>query len=178
MLPLLGALQIFLLRICDVSIGTVRVLFAMRGMRWIASALALAESAIFVTAISRVFKGATDPWKMAGYACGFGAGTFLGITIERWIGSGTILARIVTKPLCAQGVAAALRAHAFGVTVTQGEGREGDVSLLFVVAPRRRTDELLRLTREHDPDAFVTVDTVNHAEGGYVASAKAVSVRK
>ena len=174
----LGALQIFLLRVCDVSIGTIRVIFAMRGMRWLASGLALCESAIFVTAISRVFKGPTDPWKMLGYALGFAAGTFAGITIEKWIGSGTILARIITKPP-PQPLAQALRDAAFGVTVTPGEGREGEVAVLFVVAPRRRTNELLHAIRVHESEAFVTLDSVNHAEGGYVTSAaSAVSVRK
>ncbi len=178
MTPLLGALQIFLLRVCDVSIGTIRVIFAMRGMRWLASGLALCESAIFVTAISRVFKGASDPWKMAGYAAGFAAGTFAGITIEKWIGSGTILARIVTKPP-AQALAEVLREAGFGVTVTQGEGRQGEVALLYIVAPRRRTNELLHLVKGHDAEAFVTIDSVNQAEGGYVTkAASAVSVRK
>jgi uncharacterized protein YebE (UPF0316 family) len=115
---------------------------------------------------------------MVGYAAGFAAGTFAGITIEQWIGSGTILARIITRPPY-QNLAQALRDAAFGVTVTQGEGREGEVVLLFVVAPRRRTNELLKIMHTHDPEAFVTIDSVNHAEGGYVTSAaSAVSVRK
>ena len=35
--------------------------------------------------------------------------------------------------------------------------------MLFVVAPRRRTKELLHLADQHDPQSFVTVDAINHA---------------
>ena len=177
MLVVLGALQIFLLRVCDVSIGTVRSLFAIRGRRFVAASLGFLESGIFVTAIARIFKDLADPWKMLGYAAGFAAGTFLGITIEQWIGSGTIMVRILTR-LAPEALSEMLRERGFGVTVLSGEGREGEVRMFFVVAPRRRTKELLALASSHDPQAFVTVDSVNHAAGGYVASASAVSVRK
>jgi len=114
---LLGALKIFLLRVGDVSIGTVRVLFSMRGKRWVAAGLGLFESGIFVTAIASVFKDLnSNPWKMLGYAAGFAAGTFLGISIEQWIGSGTIMARILTR-LAPEALTDVLRAQEFGVTV-------------------------------------------------------------
>ena len=49
----------------------------------------------------------------------------------------------------------------FGVTVVKGHGIELDVLVLFVVAPRRRGDEVLRIIRDTDPSAFVTTDAVN-----------------
>src|SRR5205085_10191130 len=94
---LLGALEICLLRVSGVSSGTVRVLFSMRGSRWTAAGLGLFESGIFVTAIASVFRHLDNRWNMAGYAVGFAAGTFLGITIEQWLGPGTIMARILTR---------------------------------------------------------------------------------
>ncbi len=70
------------------------------------------------------------------------------------------------------------------MTEVQGEGRFGEQSLLFIVAPRRRGNELLELVRETDLNAFVTVDAVNTAMGGYLptaprlATASATAVRK
>src|SRR4051812_36208678 len=153
---LLGALKIFLLRVCDVSIGTVRVLFSMRGKRGIAASLGFVESSIFVTAIAGVFKDLSNPWKMFGYAAGFAAGTFLGISIEQWIGSGTLMARILTR-LAPEALIKALRDRDFGVTVMNGEGKTGEVRVILVVAPRRRTRELLAAVTQHDPQAFVTI---------------------
>ena len=95
---LAGALLVFVLRIGDVSIGTLRMLYSVRGRRLPAASLGLVESGLFVFAISRVFRDLShNPWNMAGYACGFAAGTALGITLERWIGSGWILARVISR---------------------------------------------------------------------------------
>jgi uncharacterized protein YebE (UPF0316 family) len=172
----LSALLIFALRVSDVSIGTLRTLFTVRGRKYVSASLALAESSIFIFALSRVMKDVISPVKMIAYALGFATGNFVGITIERWIGSGTILVRIVAKnPVLLVG----LRDRGFGVTLMQGEGREGEVAMLFVVAPRRRERELLTLVEGLDPDAFVTLDAVHHALGGYLTAARgAVSVRK
>jgi len=172
----LSALLIFALRVCDVSIGTLRTLFTVRGRKYVSASLALAESGIFIFALSRVMSGVNNPAKMIAYALGFATGNFCGITIERWIGSGTILARIVAKNAV---LLVGLRERGFGVTVMQGEGREGEVALLFVVAPRRREKELLTLTEQLDPNAFVTLDAVHHALGGYLTNVRgAMSVRK
>ena len=172
----LAAALIFALRVTDVSIGTVRVLYAVRGRRLIAASLGLLESAIFILAISRIMQDQDNPAKMLAYALGFAAGVYTGITIERWIASGTILARIVARAHCPE-LLAALRERGFGVTEIAGSGRAGDVSLFFVVAPRRREREILTLIEELAPDAFITVDPVSRSLGGY-QGAPAVSVRK
>ena len=178
MAVLLPALLIFALRVTDVSIGTVRHLYAARGRRFLAASLGFVESAIFILAISRIMKDVDKPLNMLAYAVGFATGNFLGITIERWIASGTILVRVIARDHTPE-ILAALREHGFGATQVQGSGREGEVRLFFIVAPRRRERELLGLVAKVDPDAFVTLDAVNHAAGGYVAGARsAASVRK
>jgi uncharacterized protein YebE (UPF0316 family) len=164
---LLGALLIFFLRLCDVSLGTLRSLYVVRGDRRVAVPLAFAESLIWIIAISKIMKEVTDGhyYNMLAYAAGFAAGCFVGISIEQWIASGWILVRIITKD---DALTAAIRARDFGVTEVEGEGRQGEQSLLFIVAPRRRGNELLELAREMDKDAFVTVDAVNTPMGGYL----------
>lgn len=173
------ALLIFLLRITDVSIGTCRMLYAMRGRRVLAACLGLIESGVFIFAISSALTGAAqDPWKMIGYAGGFATGTFLGMSLESWIASGTILVRIISKDHSEQ-IGDALREKGFGLTSVQGSGRSLDVLVLLLVTARRRGKELLRLISSVDPDAFVTVESVNHARGGYIPHvAGPTSVRK
>jgi uncharacterized protein YebE (UPF0316 family) len=172
----LSALLVFGLRVADVSIGTLRTLFTVRGRKYVSATLAFFEASIFIFALSQLMQNTNHPLKMVAYAAGFAAGNFSGITIERWIGSGTILVRIIARnPI----LLVALREQAFGVTLSHGEGREGAVAMLFVVAPRRRERELLTLIEKVDPDAFVTIDSVNHALGGYLtATPVPTTVRK
>jgi len=165
---LLPALLIFSLRILDVSIGTVRMLYAMRGRKYLATSLGLLESGVFIFAISSALKDAGDnPLKMVGYAAGFATGTFIGMSLEGWIASGSILARIISRDH-SDLLATTLRENGFGLTVIAGEGHASEVHLLFVVAQRRRGKQLAELVAEIDPDAFMTVDTVNLARGGYL----------
>jgi len=165
---LAGALLVFVLRVTDVSIGTLRMLYSVRGRRLAAAGLGLVESGVFILAISRVFRDLnTHPWNMVGYAAGFAAGTALGITLEKWIGSGWVLARIISRER-SQVLLAALRDAGFGVTAVAGRGKDLDVLVLFVVTRRRRGEEMLRLVRECDPNAFITTEAVNIAAGGYL----------
>lgn len=165
---LYGALLIFGLRIIDVSVGTVRSLFTVRGHRVVAGLLGVIESGVFIFAISRVLSEAgKDPIKMVGYALGFATGTVLGITIEKWIGSGTILVRCIS-PRHAVRLRANLLNEGFGVTAIKGEGRDGEVMVLFIVAPRRKGNAVLSAIKEIDPDAFITIEPVSHAIGGHM----------
>ena len=164
--PPLIALMIFCLRIVDVSIGTVRVIYSIRGNRFVAAGLGIVESTVWVLAISKAIKYVDRPISIAGWAIGFGVGTLLGITIERWIASGFVLVRTITGN--AEPLRTALVGEGFGATVLEGKGRDGAVEIVFVVAPRRRAKEIMQLVQRMDADAFITVESINHAIGGYV----------
>ena len=164
--PPLIALMIFCLRIVDVSIGTVRVIYSIRGNRFVAAGLGIIESTVWVLAISKAIKYVDRPISIAGWAIGFGAGTLLGITIERWIASGFVLVRTISAN--AEQLRTALVADGFGTTVLEGKGRDGAVKICFVVTPRRRANEILQLVQNVDPDAFITIEAINTAVGGYV----------
>jgi uncharacterized protein YebE (UPF0316 family) len=164
---ILTALLIFALRIVDVSIGTVRVIYTIRGQKLISTGLGACESFIWIFAISRAFKYVDNPLSMVGWALGFATGTFVGIALDQWIGSGSILMRVISRNHALR-LRELLNAEGFGVTAIQGQGRDGNVLVIFVVAPRKRTGDLLTLVQGIDPDAFITVEPVAKAIGGYV----------
>lgn len=174
-----GALIIFCLRVLDVSIGTLRVLFVMRGKKWVAAGLGLCESGIFITAMAQVVKD-MSPMKMVGYAMGYAAGILVGITIEQWIAAGQVTVRVVSRTKSVE-LRDRLRAEGYGLTSVRGEGREQEVHILFIVSQRKSTDTILRLVDEVDPQAFVTVDAISQAIGGYMrpgALQSAMAVKK
>jgi uncharacterized protein YebE (UPF0316 family) len=174
------ALAIFLLRITDVSIGTIRTIYSVRGHRVIATALGFVESLIWIYAISQLVATVRDnPWNMISWAIGFAVGTYTGITIEKWIASGSILVRVIS-PKHAIRMRAKLLDEGYGVTALPGIGRDGEVMVMFAVAARRRSDEILRHIQEIDPDAFITVEPISQAIGGYtpLLSSAPTSMRK
>ena len=164
---ILTALLIFALRIVDVSIGTIRVIYTIRGQKLISTGLGACESFIWILAISRAFKYVDNPLSMIGWALGFATGTFVGIALDQWIGSGSILMRVISRNPALR-LRELLHGEGFGVTAIQGQGRDGNVLVIFVVAPRKRTTDLLRLVQNLDAEAFITVEPVAKAIGGYV----------
>lgn len=156
------ALGIFAMRLVDVSIGTMRIVMLVRRRRVVASVLGFFESLTWTLAAGLVLTNLDSPAKVLAYAGGFGAGTLLGGTIERWLALGHCMVRVVTMA-DEPGAAAQLRAAGFGVTVVNAEGLSGDVRISFTVAPRRRCPEILEIVAAANPDAFVTIEDTSEA---------------
>ena len=65
---IIAALSIFLLRLLDQTLGTLRLLYVNKGRPGLGALLGFAESAIWVVAISRVIQDLNDPLLIFGYA--------------------------------------------------------------------------------------------------------------
>jgi uncharacterized protein YebE (UPF0316 family) len=86
----LSALLIFFLRVLDMTLDTLRVLFVMRGKKRIAWILGFFQSAIFVLAIGKVLTQLNNPLNIIGYAAGFATGNVVGMLIEERIAIGHV----------------------------------------------------------------------------------------
>jgi len=164
---LTSALLVFALRLLDVPLSTVRMLYMVRGQRGASAALAFFESLIWLFAITRVFSHLSSPAQYLGWAAGFAVGTALGMAVEGWLAPGHVLLRVITRDP-ADELVERLRAAGYGVTRVDGQGREGPVALLYVVAPRRALRDLLALIERERPEAFITVEHTHRARGGHL----------
>lgn len=154
---LLSALTIFGLRILDVSIGTLRIGMLVRGRRRLAGLFSFFESLIWLTAAAQVLTSIDSPIKFVAYAGGYATGTIVGATLERWLAVGNAIIRFIATPK-APNVAAALREAGYYVTVVNGSGRDGDVTIGFSVVPRKQVGEVVRLIQKINPQAHITLE--------------------
>jgi uncharacterized protein YebE (UPF0316 family) len=163
-----GFLLVFGLRVCDVSLGTLRMLFTVQGRKFTAGTIGAVEVSIFLFAISKVVgTGGAMPWpKFLGYCLGFGCGTILGVTIEEWLAPGNLRATIISRDASME-VGDVLRSAGFGVTETLGRGKEGMVAILIVVTRRRDFPFLMELVQDKDPEAFVTTNDAHFVYRGF-----------
>jgi uncharacterized protein YebE (UPF0316 family) len=155
-----SALIIFSLRLADQSLGTMRALLVSKNKPIYAALIGLVESAIWIVAISQVIKDIDDPVLIGAYATGFAAGTILGTYIERIVGVGNIVVRVFTSSN-SPSVAETLRDNGHGVTVIDGEGKEGPVKIYLCVIPRRKLKSVLAMIEEINPNAYITTDMAN-----------------
>ncbi len=157
--PLFWPLFIFSARVVDVSLGTLRTICVIRGMRLVASVLGFFEVSIWVTAISGVLGNLTHWYNVMAYAGGFATGNAVGILIEQRLALGMQAVRIISSSRSA-AVAAGLRLAGYGVTEIKGHGMNGEVSVCFVVVPRKETTTVVRVAAGIDPAMYSTVEDV------------------
>lgn len=156
---------IFCARICDVSLGTIRVIFISKGFKYIAPVIGFFEVIIWLIAIGQVVNNITNIASYIAYGGGFATGTLLGMTIEERLSLGTVVVRVITGrdpgPLVAR-----LRASNYGVTVMDAAGSQGPVQVIFMTVRRQDLGAVIRIVREHKPDAFYTIEDVRSVAEG------------
>lgn len=159
-------LLIFLARIGDVSIGTMRIIMVMRGNKLIAGVLGFFESLIWIFAVSTVIAYIKDSWiTVIFYAGGFATGTLMGVWIEAWLAIGNQVVRVVNlEP--GHGVADWLTESGYLVTRLEGEAGGKPAELCFVVVPRRQSGQVVDGVVSQFPRAFVTVEDVRSTLSG------------
>jgi uncharacterized protein YebE (UPF0316 family) len=162
----LSAGLIFSLRVCDMSLDTLRVLFVMRGKKQIAWALGFIQSAIYLFAIGKVLTQLNNPLNIIGYAAGFATGNVVGMIIEERIAIGHILVNIIS-PSRGSAIVSHLRQNGYAVTELSGRGKDGMVSMINCSVLRKQVDTVHALVNEIDPEAFITAEDVRPIRHGY-----------
>lgn len=156
---------IFLARICDVSIGTVRSMLVVAGYQIIPAIMGFFEVLIWVLAVGSAIRYLDNPWALMGYAGGYATGVILGVKCEERLALGYRILRIISIDKNIE-LATALRTAGYRVTRVEGEGRDGKVEVDFLVVKRRQVGDVRSLVRQIAPRAFITVERVDHASGG------------
>ena len=152
------ALAIVGLRICDVSMGTMRTICVVQGKLKVSVILGFFEVLIWVCGASQVMSGLkTYPILAVAYAAGFAMGNGVGILIERAVAMGSVALTIIS-PGAGTSIAEHLRREGRRLTTFAGEGRDGPVTMIYTTCTRRELRKVLVAARSVDPKLFYTVE--------------------
>jgi len=157
--------MIFMARVADVTLGTVRVIFVSRGMKYLAPLIGFVEILIWLMAIGQIMQNLTNPACYVAYAGGFAMGNFVGITIAERLSLGVVMIRVITAQ-DALPLVQHLKDENYGVTSIDGHGTNGQVKVVFTVVPRREVSCVVGLIKTFSPQAFYSVEEVNFVEKG------------
>jgi len=160
-LPLL----VFAAELVVVTLSTVRIICLGRGRKILASVIGFVEVSIWLYAMSQIMQNLSDLGCYLGFASGFTAGNFLGVLVERWLGLGTVVVRVITHKDTAFLVER-LRAAHYGVTCLGGQGAVGPVTVVLTVIPRKELATAIAIIKRFDAGCFYSVDDVQAAEAG------------
>jgi uncharacterized protein YebE (UPF0316 family) len=160
-LPLL----IFFARICDQSIGTLRVVFLSKGYKKIAPILGFFETLIWILVVRQILTEISSPLCYVAYAAGFATGSYIGLLIEEKLSIGNVIIRVILP--CEDPVLVeALRQNNFGLTLIDGEGRNGKVKIIFIVLNRVDLQRFIGILNKISPQAFYSVEDVKQVKEG------------
>ena len=170
-LPLL----IFLSRIADQSIGTLRLIFLSKGYKYIAPMLGFFEVIIWLIAVSQIMKHLDNVFCYLAYGSGFAMGNFIGITLEERISIGNVLVRIIPNA-DTMLLIKTLREQNFGITTVDAEGSKGNVKVIISIIKRKDLNHFVSVINDCNPNAFYTVEEVKSINRGIFRNKERTSV--
>jgi len=165
--PILGGLLIFAARVVNVSMGTVRTVVAMRGQKYLATAIGFFETLIFLLAISNVLQNVGNIWNVLGYCGGFATGTLVGLILEEKLALGYVTVQAISQTN-GVSIATVLRDAGYGATEVIGKGLTGNVYVVTTVVKRRKVSDIVSLVNKVDEQAFVTVENTGRVLRGHM----------
>ena len=162
---------IFLARVIDVGLGTIRVQFIVRRKKIPAALTGFVEVLIFILIVSRVIQDIQHwPYVLA-YAGGFATGTLLGMLLSEKLSQQVVQATVICNVPRAE-METAVREAGFALTRYEGIGRDGPVGVLDVVCTASELARLTPVVTTADPKAFLYTQELAALRGGHILGLK------
>jgi uncharacterized protein YebE (UPF0316 family) len=172
-LPLL----IFLSRLSDVTLATLRHIFVSKGYRKIVPFLGFIEVMIWLIAMRQVFSNLNNAVCFVAWAGGFAMGTWCGMIIEERLALGMQIIRIITDKDCSELIHE-FKLHHHGITIVDGHGANGPVKLIFTIVKRVNKKQVIALIHKHQPSAFYSIEDVRSSNQGTFTETQTPSIPK
>ena len=172
LLPIL----IFISRLGDVSLATLRHLFSSKGLKKVVPIIGFFEVMIWLIAIRQVFNNLNNAACFIAWAGGFSFGTYVGMLIEEKIAYGMQVIRIISNADNHNLTEEFKKIHQ-GFTIVDGEGAQGSVKLIYVIVKRKTKAEVINLIHTHLPDAFYSIEDVKNSSMGVFSEPRRKSIK-
>lgn len=170
--PWLLPIVIFFGRICDVTLGTLRIIFVSKGEKKKAPIVGFFEVFIWVVIISQVFANASSLIAYIAYAGGYAAGNYVGIMVENKIAFGFLMLRVYTKK-DGRELTRILNQSGYGSTLIRGEGAVSEVDIIETVISRKAQQRVISLIDTFDNNAFYLIEDIRSKQKGIFAISSA-----
>ena len=155
-------LFIFVCRICDVSLATLRSVLAAKGKKKIVPYIGFFEVLLWILAVSSILKNLNNAMCYIAFASGYAVGIYVGLAIEEMLAIGTQVLRIITNQNSTL-IVDALNAENYGVTCVDAEGARGSVKMIFTIVKRKEVPHVIDVIQRHSPNAFYSIEDCKNA---------------
>ncbi len=153
-------LFIFLAKITEVSIGTLRIIFVSKNNKLLSGITGFFEALIWLIVIAKIFENVSNVYSYLAYATGFAAGVVVGVMVEEKLAMGTVLVRIITQKE-ADLLIDYFKESNFRITYFEAISNKDEKSnIIYVVANRIDIGFLVKKIKTLNPKAFYTIEDI------------------
>ena len=161
---------IFMARACDVSLGTLRTVYTVKGKTMIAATIAFVEVFIwFMVAREALNTPLESIWIPICYSAGYATGTMIGTFISNKFVNGLICVQVITQKNNHRLIDA-IREKGYGVSVVALKNDYDAVKkeMLFIEINKKSLKSLTELIKENDASAFVMINETKIVQNGLI----------
>ncbi|MCL2261268.1 MAG: DUF2179 domain-containing protein [Fibromonadales bacterium] len=155
---------IVLARICDVSLGTVRIILIGKGYKKVAPVIAFFEVLLWIIVVSRILQNLDKIQFYFAFALGFALGTLIGMKIENRLSLGQLVIRIISNQDYTHLIET-LTKNNFNFTTMDAKGKFGPVKIIFTVIKRHSLNKAIKIIESSENSAFYTIEDIRHVKG-------------
>ena len=168
----LELILIFLAKMVEVAIATLRSILINKGYRKQGTLLSFVEILIWVLVASRVIIGLAEaPMKGVVYSIGFSLGIYIGSLLESKIAMGRVLIQtIISKEN--EVLVDRLREKRYAVTTMQAQGMNSEKTVLMIFANRKGKEEIIEEIQRLDETAMIITNDVTALQGGTISNVR------
>ena len=160
-------IKIFFVRILDVSLGTIRTLFTVKGKRVISSCIGFIEMLIWFLVVKEALQTDSNSIFIAiSYSLGFATGTYIGSYLSDILITGNVSVQVFTNNIKLEKI---LRNEGYAVSSVLYTGYEEEEAkhMLFINIDKKEEKHLRNLIKSNDKSAFIVVNETKYVENGY-----------
>ena len=157
---------IFLARICDVSMETIRVIYISKGIKYLAPIIAFFEIVIWLLAMEVVMKDLSNIANFLAFAFGFATGTYVGLVIEDKLSIGMVILRIITTEESNENIVSFMQSENYGITTLDASGSRGNVKMILSLVNRVDVPRITEHIQSTNPHAFFSIEDVRYVNEG------------
>lgn len=160
---------IFLAKLIEVSLATLRAVLNNRGQKLVAATIGFFEVMLWIYLASIVLKDvSSDPLKVVVYCLAFSCGNYVGVTLEEKIALGMSVIEILVSETEAKNLAKILRDEGYGVTTIESYGKEDKKVIVKTYLKRKQLNHAVSIIKQHGTGSFFSISDVKSLVGGYI----------
>ena len=162
--------KIFMVRILDVSLGTIRTIITIKGKNFIASLIGFIEILVWFLVVKEAINTDDNSILIAiSYALGFATGTYIGGILSNIFIKTNLTIQVISDK--ADELIGKLRDKNYAVTILDIKGIKNiSNKMLLLEINSSKLNEVKNIIKSIDNNAFVIIDEAKYVYNGYLGN--------